>query len=111
MKNSILLLSFIFLLACSKQEDPVNAFFNCEHIAKYYKVYEGEDVSCAAHFLLTEYKDQQFIQLVDHCAGLGRDYIYDENCIDICVDVVDPDSDCVQVLRFGKTKGILLVRK
>jgi len=110
-KFLILSISFI-IISCSKNETPLTSFLDCEEIKENYKEYIGELIECQFYYTLAEYEGDQYIYLNSHCADLSRNYVYNEECVDICED--DPygqDSPCNKFLLGREDKEILLIEK
>lgn len=111
-KLAILLLISLSIIACSKNSEPVDTFKDCEQISENYKVYDGQEIKCEFHYVLTEYNNQSFIELHAHCADLTRSYVINENCIDICeTDPHNQNSECGQYLANREIVEILFIEK
>ncbi len=112
MKQLFPILLTFCLIACSESEEPHKSFFVCNQVTDKYKTYNGEDIECQFHYVLTEYNQEQFIELISHCADLTRPYVIDKNCVDICeVQPYDENSVCSKYLKERKTIEILLIEK
>lgn len=112
MKNLILICVVTCLVACSKNNEHIGPFLDCEQVAGAYKAYNGQDIECQFHYVLTEYNNQQFIELRARCADLTRPYVINGNCVDICEESpYDPNSDCGKYLRDREEIEILLIEK
>jgi len=84
MKLIIPTLLIFSLIACSKGNEPIDAFSECTEVIDNYKRYNGETIDCEYHYVLTEYNGQQYIELRAHCDDLIRSYVINEDCVDIC---------------------------
>lgn len=72
-------------------------FLECEEIAANYKPYNGEELLCKNHYILTEHDGNQFLQLNNHCADLVRSFVINDFCIDICdTEAVDDLRECME---------------
>ena len=112
MKNLILIFAILCLVSCSKNEEQVDSFFDCDQVAETYKAYNGENIECQFHYVLTEYNNQQFIELRAHCADLTRSFVLNENCEDICETLpYDENSECGKYLNGREIIEILLIEK
>ena len=112
MKYLILLTTLFAFSACSKNDAKVSTFLDCEEITENFKEYNGEIIDCQFHFQLTEYNDQQYIELFAHCADLTRPFVINENCQDICaINPRDENSECGQYLRNREIIEIVLLEK
>ena len=111
MKFFIYILILFCLFACNKSE-KVNTFLDCPEIAENYKLYDGEEIGCQFHFQLTEYKNDQYIELVAHCADLSRAFVFNTNCVDICeTDPYGENSECSKYLNGRTEIEIVLISK
>jgi len=112
MKYLILTLVLFSLIACSDDEQLVESFLDCDEISQDYEAYNGQEIGCQFHFVLTEHDNQRFIELVAHCADLTRPFVFDENCVDICETLpYDPTSECGRYLQGRETMQILLIAR
>ena len=102
----------IVLTSCSKSDPTSDMFLDCDNLLGEYKLYNNEDIECQFHYALTEYNNQQFIELIAHCADLSRPFVINENCEDICETLPrDENSDCNKYLNERTTLRILLIEK
>ncbi len=101
------------LIACSENTEEQSAtFLGCNELSESYKMYNGEKIKCQFHYTLTEYNNQQFIELNTHCADLARVFVINENCEDICETLpYDISSECGKYLNGRKIIEILLIEK
>ena len=112
MKHILLLLSIFSITACSDNDESVDLFLNCDDVMENFTTYNGEEIDCQFHYVLTEYNSQQFIELRAHCADLTRSYVINENCVDICeTSPYDPDSECGKYLQNREEIKIILIAK
>ncbi|MDF1699367.1 MAG: hypothetical protein P1U56_26175 [Saprospiraceae bacterium] len=112
MKYFVLTLLLYSLVACSISEDQINSFSDCVQIVGNYNVYNGEEIDCQFHYVLTQYDNQQFLELVAHCADLTRPYIFNTNCEDICESMpYDENSACGKYLKDREVLEILFIEK
>ena len=101
------------LIACSENAEEQSAtFFGCDEYNKILKMYNGEKIGCNPYYILTEYNNQQFLELDSPCADLKRSYVINENCEDICETLpFDINSECGKYLSGRKVIKILLIDK
>jgi len=112
MRHLILTVTVLCLLACSKSNEGEIAFLDCDQLAGDYKVYNGENIDCRFHYVLTEYKNQQFIELVAHCADLARPFVINELCVDICeTSPYSANSECGKYLKDREVIEIRFIEK
>jgi len=112
MKHLILFLMICSLLACSKSEEHLDTFLDCNQVGENYKTYHGENIECQLHYSLTEYKEEKFIELISHCSDLTRPIVIDENCKDICeILPYDENSECGKYIKERKVLKILFIEK
>lgn len=112
MKHLILLLYISTILACSKNDTDVQSFLDCNNFSEAYKSYNGEELECKFYFTLTEFENQNYIELNSRCADLTRFFVYNENCEDICeVEPHSIDSFCGRYIEGRKIIEILLIEK
>jgi hypothetical protein len=112
MKHLILTVSIFCLIACSKNEEHIDTFLDCDQIADNFKAYGGENIECQFHYTLTEYNNQQFIELNSHCADLTRPFVINENCEDICETLpYDANSECGKYIIGREIIEILFIEK
>lgn len=110
MKYAMLTLSILLFAACSNNED-LSPFLDCDQV-KDFKEYNGEQIDCQFHYLLTEYDNQNFIELQAHCADLLKPFVINKNCEDICpTSPFDPNSICSKYLRDRQVLEIVLIKK
>ena len=111
MKYLIPAFSLFFMVACSKNENQIDSFIDCEKISEEYKPYNGEKIGCQFHFVLTNYNNKQYIELIAHCADLTRPVVINENCEDICeISPYDPNSECGKYLKNREVGDILFIK-
>jgi len=77
-----------------------------------FKFYNGGEVDCQFHYVLTKYNNEQYIELRARCADLTRAFVINESCIDICeTEPRNPDSECGQYLAGREIMDIILIQK
>ena len=98
------------LLACSK-DDTSSTFLNCNEHTDNFEKYNGEVIDCQFHYKLTEYSNEQYIELIAPCADLTRPYVINVDCIDICEnEPYNEDSECGQYLISRQILEIVLIK-
>lgn len=112
MKKTIFLLTIICtLLACSKEEGKAFIDLDCEQTENFTS-YSGEEIECQFYFTLTEYNNQQYIELNSRCADLFKPYVINENCEDICENApFDANSECAKYLNDRAIVEIILIEE
>jgi len=112
MKLIIPTLLIFSLIACSKGDEPIDAFSECTEVTDDYKRYNGESIDCEYHYVLTEYNGQQYIELRAHCDDLIRSYVINEDCVDICgTSPYALESECGQYLQGRVVIETILIEK
>jgi len=112
MKGLLALLIVITFIACSKNDEKSFDFLDCDEHTGNYKDYAGEDIGCQFFYTLTEYNNQQFIELNSYCADLVRPFVINENCEDICeYEANVENSVCSQYLNNREIIEIILIEK
>lgn len=108
----IVMLTISFIACSEKEEEQLTSFLNCNELSEKYKIYSGENIECQFYYSLTEYNNQQFIELNSHCADLTRPYVINENCEDICETLpYDENSECGKYLNGREIIEILYIEK
>lgn len=100
MKQLIIIALIWTLASCSKNDEQTTTFLACGEETKDFKEYNGEEIGCKLFFNLTEYKNQNYLELNTHCADLIRPVVINESCVDICEN--SPygfNSECGNYLR------------
>lgn len=112
MKYLIFLFTLMTLIGCSKNEEVIDNFLACSQIEENYQAYNGEEINCQFHYVLTEYNNQQYIELVAYCADLLRPYVINENCEDICeFSSNDVNSECNKYINNREVIKTILIHK
>lgn len=112
MKFLVFAVTLICFFACSKSNNNVNDFLDCDKTFENFKIYNGEKIECQFHYILTEYNNQKYLELNAYCADLTRPYVINMDCQDICeVLPYDENSDCGKYLKGRKTLETLLIER
>ena len=110
MKYLILITIVLASISCTKDDVIASTFLDCEEHTANAKIYTGEVIDCQSYYALTEYNGKQYIQLHSPCADLTRNYVINEDCIDICEnEPYNENSECGQYLNGKEFIKILLI--
>ena len=108
----IVLISVTFTACSENEKAQLTQFLGCNELSENYKIYSGENIECQFHYHLTEFNNQQFIELYSHCADLTRPHVINENCIDICENLpFDEDSECRKYMDGREIIEVVLIEK
>lgn len=110
MKYIITVLTLSTLIACNPSVST--EFLDCNDLSATFKIYNAEEIECEHHYWLTEFENENYIELTAHCDDLIRPFVFNENCVDICEeDPYNPESACGKYLSGRQNIEVLLIEK